>query len=81
MCKLAVGTHPLCVTMSDSISAIPLMDSPVDTENGTPEKEMGSVTDPGPLTESLRAQLDTGNEYLNFRQKFWQIWCVTTAFA
>jgi len=57
--------------MADSISVISLtMDSLLDTENGTPEKEKGSVTDTGPL----QVQLDTGNEYLNFRQKFWQIW-------
>lgn len=58
-----------------------MSDSPVDTENGIPEKEKGSVTDPGPLVQSFRVQLDSGNEYLNFRRKFWQIWCVTTAFT
>ncbi|KAL4062863.1 ABC protein [Scleroderma citrinum] len=47
-------------------------DSTGEPEKGTLEKE--SVTDPGPLVESFRFQLDTGNEYLNYRQKFWQIW-------
>jgi len=70
--KRLLGILLLCVTMPGS---------PVDAENGTPEKEKGSVTDPGPLVQSFRVQLDTGNEYLNVRQKFWQIWCVTTASA
>ena len=46
----------------------------LDNKTVTPEKGKGSDTDQGPLAPSFRVQLDTGNAYLNFRQKFWQIW-------
>lgn len=51
----------------------------LDNETVTTEKETGSETDQSSLVQSFRVQLDTGNTYLNFRQKVWQIWCVTTA--
>ncbi|KAI6039827.1 ABC protein [Pisolithus marmoratus] len=49
-----------------------MADSPLGTT--TPQKEEGPPTDMVVDPQSLRLQLDTGTEYVKYRQTFWQLW-------
>ncbi|KAI6041615.1 ABC protein [Pisolithus marmoratus] len=43
-------------------------------ESVTPQKEEGPSTDVGAVIQSLRFQLDAGNESVKYRLKSWQLW-------
>lgn len=47
---------------------------PSPSESVMHQKEKGPSTDMTTVPQALRLQLDTGNEYVKYRQKFWQLW-------
>ncbi|KAI6099711.1 ABC protein [Pisolithus sp. B1] len=47
---------------------------PSPSETITHQKEKGPSSDITTVPLALRLQLDTGNEYVKYRQKFWQLW-------
>ncbi|KAI5990317.1 ABC protein [Pisolithus orientalis] len=50
-------------------------DSPcIPSQTATLENEEGLPTDTSVVAQSLGPQLDTGNQYVKYRQKFWQLW-------
>ncbi|KAI6165738.1 ABC protein [Pisolithus thermaeus] len=48
--------------------------SPSSSETVTHQKVKGPSSDITTVPLALRLQLDTGNEYVKYRQKFWQLW-------
>ncbi|KIO01559.1 hypothetical protein M404DRAFT_149655 [Pisolithus tinctorius Marx 270] len=44
------------------------------SQTATLQNEEGLSTDTSVVAQSLGPQLDTGNQYVKYRQKFWQLW-------